>query len=71
MQSNHQPASTGFTAALRQLVQRTEVTLQQRIEHERQRAQNDESLDGAGAEESDFDTWLEAGGDLLMGRKDD
>lgn len=73
MQSNHQPTSHAFKASLVRILQRTESMLQRRIDGDRQAPAEPEAGDmlaGLEVQDSDWGAWVEAGGDLLMGKKD-
>ncbi len=63
MQFNHHP---GVASILLRIVQGAEVALQRRIDAQALTLEPDD-LRSVEVEDSDFDAWLQAGGDLLMG----
>lgn len=71
MQSNHQPENHAFTSALVRILQRTETMLQRRLDgggRATEEPEHEDMLAGLEVQDSDWGAWVEAGGDLLMGK---
>ena len=69
MQFDHQSASHIFTTALLRILERTEAMLKRRADALALTLEPD-SLAGLEVQDSDWGAWVQAGGDLLMGRPD-
>lgn len=70
MPSNHEPASHAFSSALVRILQRTESMLQRRLDggwRAPEEPEPEDMLAGLEVQDSDWGSWVEAGGDLLMG----
>lgn len=70
MQYTHQPASRAFKTMVGRILQRPESVLQRRNDCDKQAPGDPETEDmlaGLEFEDSDWEAWVEAGGDLLMG----
>ncbi|MDN3922020.1 hypothetical protein [Roseateles violae] len=68
----HKPAAHAFTASLQRILQRTEALLQRRPNGptfaETPADDDSDMLAGLEVCDSDWGAWVEAGGDLLMGK---